>query len=277
MRRQSSHSSQMRRGKLTSHWIPPVGTALWFLWGWVSATENLSSGVGWDPWKRKNKTVVKSTRVTFLLKLCKMKSHRDFKMTFQHIILNIHYFKQSAISSGDNSFSRYASSLASLDPNCIATLCLCAWKGTYNPSRDKNTHPGESEGDDLHWLKPFYSESNSFLEIKAKNDVMSCDQEQEVQVDYILSQKKLSSEEDHIDFYYLVSTEESWPSGQGYAYWHFPIFSQHRGTQRKGKATPRQSVCDFCSAQTHACFPLPGPAPLPSCIALLCFAIHALT
>lgn len=109
----------------------------------------------------------------------------------------------------DNSFSRYASSLASLDPNCIATLCLCAWKGTYNPSSDKSTRPDESVGDDLHWLKPFYSESNSFLEIKAKNDVMSCDQEQEVQVDYILSRNKLSSEEDHIDFYYLVSTEDS--------------------------------------------------------------------
>ncbi|NXC85065.1 A2ML1 protein, partial [Cercotrichas coryphoeus] len=110
---------------------------------------------------------------------------------------------QSAISSGDNSFSR----CASLDPNCIATLCLCAWKATYNPSRDKSTFPDESEVDDFHWLKPFYSESNSFLEIKAKNDVMSCDQEQEVQVDYILSQNKLSSEDDHIDFYYLVSTQ----------------------------------------------------------------------
>ncbi|XP_016157387.1 PREDICTED: alpha-2-macroglobulin-like protein 1 isoform X2 [Ficedula albicollis] len=81
---------------------------------------------------------------------------------------------------------------------------MVSLRGTYNPSRDKSTFPDESEGDDLHWLKPFYSESGSFLEITAKNDVMSCDREQEVQVDYILSQNKLSSEEDHIDFYYLV-------------------------------------------------------------------------
>ncbi|XP_032907184.1 alpha-2-macroglobulin-like protein 1 [Catharus ustulatus] len=81
---------------------------------------------------------------------------------------------------------------------------MVSLRGTYNPSSDKSTRPDESVGDDLHWLKPFYSESNSFLEIKAKNDVMSCDQEQEVQVDYILSRNKLSSEEDHIDFYYLV-------------------------------------------------------------------------
>ncbi|NXO64094.1 A2ML1 protein, partial [Phainopepla nitens] len=76
---------------------------------------------------------------------------------------------------------RCTSSLASLDSNCIATFCLCARKGTYNPLSDNSAFPGEN-GEDFHWLKPFYSESDSFLEIKAKNDVMSCDQEQEVQM-----------------------------------------------------------------------------------------------
>ncbi|XP_014115222.1 PREDICTED: alpha-2-macroglobulin-like protein 1 isoform X1 [Pseudopodoces humilis] len=81
---------------------------------------------------------------------------------------------------------------------------MVSLRGTYNPPSDGRPS-FEIEGEDsFHWLKPFYSESNSFLEIKAKDDVMSCDQEQEVQVDYILSQNKLSSEEDHIDFYYLV-------------------------------------------------------------------------
>ncbi|NWT96531.1 A2MG protein, partial [Urocynchramus pylzowi] len=108
------------------------------------------------------------------------------------------------------------SSLASLDSDCIATLCLCAWKGTYRPPSDDSPFSGEIEGEDLHWLKPFYSESNSFLEIKAKNDVMSCDQEQEVQVDYILSQNKLSSEEDHIDFYYLGSFSLTLPVGNDF-------------------------------------------------------------
>ncbi|NWW35322.1 A2MG protein, partial [Panurus biarmicus] len=113
-------------------------------------------------------------------------------------------------------FSRCTSSLASLDTNCTATLCFCARKGTYNPPSDDSPFPGQSEGEDsFHWLKPFYSESDSFLEIKAKDDVMSCDQEQEVQVDYILSQNKLSSEEDHIDFYYLVSRRQLILSLQG--------------------------------------------------------------
>ncbi|NXB72750.1 A2ML1 protein, partial [Donacobius atricapilla] len=124
---------------------------------------------------------------------------------------------QSAIRSGDNSFIRCTSSLASLDTNCIATLCLCAWKGTYKPPSDDSPFSGESEVEDsFHWLKPFYSESDSFLEIKAKNDVMSCDQEQEVQVDYILSQNKLSSEEDHIDFYYLGSFSLTLPVGNDF-------------------------------------------------------------
>ncbi|NXM61047.1 A2ML1 protein, partial [Illadopsis cleaveri] len=109
------------------------------------------------------------------------------------------------------------SSLASLDTNCIATLCLCARKGTYNPPSDDSPFPGESEEEDsFHWLKPFYSESNSFLEIKAKDDVMSCDQEQEVQVDYILSQNKLGSEEDHLDFYYLGSFSLTLPVGNDF-------------------------------------------------------------
>ncbi|NXD24457.1 A2MG protein, partial [Spelaeornis formosus] len=86
--------------------------------------------------------------------------------------------------------------LASLGTNCIATLCLCAWKGTFNPPRDDSPLPGGKEGEDsFHWLKPFYSESDSFLEIKAKNDVMPCDQEQEVQLiclDIVLSSLLLS-------------------------------------------------------------------------------------
>lgn len=114
----------------------------------------------------------------------------------------------SAISSGNNLvFSAVVQA-----PLCHLTLInnswVCALKGTYslgNSSSESHKEVGES----FHWLKPFYSESNSFLEIKAKNDVMSCDQEQEVQVDYILDKNKLSAKADHIDFYYLVSIEDS--------------------------------------------------------------------
>ncbi|NXX65292.1 A2ML1 protein, partial [Spizella passerina] len=114
------------------------------------------------------------------------------------------------------SFSRCTSSLASLDTNCVATLSLCAGKGTHHPPSDNSSFSDGTEDEAFHWLKPFYSESNSFLEIKAKGDMMSCDQEQEVQVDYILSQNKLSSEEDHIDFYYLGSFSLTLPVGNDF-------------------------------------------------------------
>lgn len=94
----------------------------------------------------------------------------------------------------------------------IANSCFCALEGTYKLQKENEQDSSESDigvQDSFHWLKPFYSESNSFLEIKARNDAMPCDQEQEVQVDYILDRHKLSSEADYIDFYYLVSTEDS--------------------------------------------------------------------
>ncbi|XP_040974131.1 alpha-2-macroglobulin-like protein 1 isoform X5 [Aquila chrysaetos chrysaetos] len=84
---------------------------------------------------------------------------------------------------------------------------LVSLKGTYNLGNEDKQGSSESHTeveDSFHWLKPFYSESNSFLEIEARDDEMPCDQQQEVQVDYILDRNKLSSEADHIDFYYLV-------------------------------------------------------------------------
>ncbi|XP_057285203.1 alpha-2-macroglobulin-like protein 1 isoform X2 [Pezoporus wallicus] len=84
---------------------------------------------------------------------------------------------------------------------------MVSLRGTYGLGNEDEQDSSESYTeveDSFHWLKPFYSESNSFLEIKARNDMMACDQEQEVQVDYILDPNKLGSEVDHIDFYYLV-------------------------------------------------------------------------
>ncbi|XP_004938162.3 alpha-2-macroglobulin-like protein 1 isoform X2 [Gallus gallus] len=83
---------------------------------------------------------------------------------------------------------------------------LVSLTGTYFLENGTKDNYGQNAGIEksFHWLKPFYSESNSFLEIKARNDVMPCDQEQKVQVDYILNQNKLSSGTDHMDFYYMV-------------------------------------------------------------------------
>ncbi|KAM6321270.1 alpha-2-macroglobulin-like protein 1 [Aegotheles albertisi] len=84
---------------------------------------------------------------------------------------------------------------------------LVSLRGSYNLGNDNEGNSSESNlglDDAFHWLKPFYSETNSFLEIKARDDVMPCGQGQEVQVDYILDQNKLDSVADYIDFYYLV-------------------------------------------------------------------------
>ncbi|XP_063150596.1 alpha-2-macroglobulin-like protein 1 [Candoia aspera] len=68
---------------------------------------------------------------------------------------------------------------------------------------------------DYKWLKPFYSESNSFLEIQHVEEELPCGKDQEVLVDYILDRKELDPEADHIDFYYLaVSRGKIVSSGQ---------------------------------------------------------------
>ncbi|NXA38260.1 A2ML1 protein, partial [Eudromia elegans] len=87
-------------------------------------------------------------------------------------------------------------------------LCFYVLKSTFFIANDTEKNHFDSRQkteEDFHWLKPFYSESNSFLEIQGRSDIFLCGQEQQVQVDYILDQNKLSSEGDHMDFYYLGS------------------------------------------------------------------------
>ncbi|KAL8202401.1 UNVERIFIED_CONTAM: hypothetical protein K2H54_013100, partial [Gekko kuhli] len=55
----------------------------------------------------------------------------------------------------------------------------------------------------FNWLKPFYSESNSFLEIQHIEEELPCGKDQEVLVDYTIDRKELGPEADHVDFYYL--------------------------------------------------------------------------
>ncbi|XP_077202032.1 alpha-2-macroglobulin-like protein 1 [Paroedura picta] len=57
------------------------------------------------------------------------------------------------------------------------------------------------------WLKPFYSESNSFLEIQHVEEELPCGKDLEVLVDYIIDRKELGPEADHVDFYYLVASK----------------------------------------------------------------------
>ncbi|XP_061439274.1 alpha-2-macroglobulin-like protein 1 isoform X4 [Rhineura floridana] len=86
------------------------------------------------------------------------------------------------------------------------------WKNTIVSIRSRysieNVTQSELAGmmfsEDFKWLKPFYSESNSFLEIQHVQEEIPCGKDQEVLVDYILDRKELGPEADHVDFYYLV-------------------------------------------------------------------------
>ncbi|XP_060092738.1 alpha-2-macroglobulin-like protein 1 [Heteronotia binoei] len=69
---------------------------------------------------------------------------------------------------------------------------------------NKSVSDPEEPLDAFIWLKPFYSESNSFLEIQQVAEELPCGKEQEVLVDYIIDRKELGPEADHVDFYYLV-------------------------------------------------------------------------
>nr|XP_056704304.1 alpha-2-macroglobulin-like protein 1 [Euleptes europaea] len=94
------------------------------------------------------------------------------------------------------------------------SLDTANWKDTLVALRGRysleNITAGDS--DDLEivrneafsWLKPFYSESNSFLEIQHVEEELPCGKDQEVHVDYIIDRKELGPEADHVDFYYLV-------------------------------------------------------------------------
>ncbi|XP_053226684.1 alpha-2-macroglobulin-like protein 1 [Podarcis raffonei] len=61
-----------------------------------------------------------------------------------------------------------------------------------------------SESESFMWLQPFYSESNSFLEIQHVEEELPCGKDQEVLVDYIIDRKELGPDADHVDFYYLI-------------------------------------------------------------------------
>ncbi|KAH0628649.1 hypothetical protein JD844_010037 [Phrynosoma platyrhinos] len=74
----------------------------------------------------------------------------------------------------------------------------------YNVTQPDASDVETIRNEAFRWVKPFYSESNSFLEIKHVDEELPCGKDQEVLVDYILDWKELDPEADHVDFYYLV-------------------------------------------------------------------------
>ncbi|XP_077202330.1 alpha-2-macroglobulin-like protein 1 isoform X2 [Paroedura picta] len=84
---------------------------------------------------------------------------------------------------------------------------LVSIRGRHSIAKVNDSDPYGSKAvyrDAFNWLKPFYSESNSFLEIQHVDEELSCGKDQEVLVDYIIDRKELGPEDDHVDFYYLV-------------------------------------------------------------------------
>nr|XP_034959077.1 alpha-2-macroglobulin-like protein 1 [Zootoca vivipara] len=80
---------------------------------------------------------------------------------------------------------------------------MVSLRGRYTLENVTGSEMSESES--YKWLKPFYSESNSFLEIQHVEEKLPCGKDQEVLVDYIIDRKELGPDADHVDFYYLVS------------------------------------------------------------------------
>ncbi|XP_065278903.1 alpha-2-macroglobulin-like protein 1 [Emys orbicularis] len=66
--------------------------------------------------------------------------------------------------------------------------------GRVSPSyRDADRH-----------LEPFYSESQSFLKIRSLGGMLSCDQAQQLQVDYVIAREALGNGSRSLDFIFLV-------------------------------------------------------------------------
>ncbi|XP_053306440.1 alpha-2-macroglobulin-like [Spea bombifrons] len=63
-------------------------------------------------------------------------------------------------------------------------------------------------------LSPFYSKSKSFLKLHSPQNVLPCEGQQEVQVEYIIQHTELEKEAGHLDLHYLLASKGSlWDSG----------------------------------------------------------------
>ncbi|XP_062975138.1 alpha-2-macroglobulin-like protein 1 [Elgaria multicarinata webbii] len=92
------------------------------------------------------------------------------------------------------------------------SLDTTTWNNTMVSLRGRYSMENATQSETSHmsifeaftWLKPFYSESSSFLEIQQLEEEVPCGKDQEVRVEYILDRKELGPDADHVDFYYLV-------------------------------------------------------------------------
>ncbi|XP_073451724.1 alpha-2-macroglobulin-like [Aquarana catesbeiana] len=81
-------------------------------------------------------------------------------------------------------------------------------------------------------LKPFYSSSKSFLKLHSLDKVLSCEGQQEVQVEYIIKHTELKNDIDHFDLHYLVTFK-----GSVQDYGSVEISTENKNEDLHGKAT----------------------------------------
>uniref|UniRef100_A0ABM5FQT1 Alpha-2-macroglobulin-like protein 1 isoform X1 n=2 Tax=Pogona vitticeps TaxID=103695 RepID=A0ABM5FQT1_9SAUR len=94
------------------------------------------------------------------------------------------------------------------------SLDTTKWKNTevflqgryslFNVTQGDPFDPDITYNEAFAWVKPFYSESNSFLEIHHVEETLPCGKDQQILVDYVLDRTELDPEANHIDFYYMV-------------------------------------------------------------------------
>ncbi|KAM8924683.1 alpha-2-macroglobulin-like protein 1 [Pelodytes ibericus] len=54
------------------------------------------------------------------------------------------------------------------------------------------------------WLKPFYSDSNSYVQVKTIEEELKCGSQRSVKVEYTINKNELHPVSDHLSFFYLV-------------------------------------------------------------------------
>ncbi|XP_053305973.1 alpha-2-macroglobulin-like protein 1 [Spea bombifrons] len=58
------------------------------------------------------------------------------------------------------------------------------------------------------WLKPFYSDSNSYLKVETLGEKWPCDKEQPVKVEYHINKNELDPDSNHLSFFYILRGRE---------------------------------------------------------------------
>ncbi|XP_074834813.1 alpha-2-macroglobulin-like protein 1 [Carettochelys insculpta] len=83
---------------------------------------------------------------------------------------------------------------------------MVSLQGHFKEVADSAGHGGVSpKYSDAHQhLEPFYSRSQSFLQIRSPGDVLPCDQAQQLQVDYIIAREALGNGSKSLDVVFLV-------------------------------------------------------------------------